>query len=82
MDSVMPGQKLFRDKLKEPNSKSAAGGKDLTIYDAEITAAKEVLREASRTKAEDPEKVLDSLVSLEKLMRSKNKLDEGETSRY
>jgi PAP_fibrillin len=54
---------------------------DTKIYDAEIDAAKEVLRFAAETKAEDADKVVDSLLSLEKLMRAKAKIDDGISSR-
>eukprot|EP01036_Dinobryon_divergens_P024468 gene24468-32919_t len=54
---------------------------DYTIYDADIKSAKNVLLEASATKTTEPLKVLESLSALEKLMRQKNRLDEGVTSK-
>ena len=53
---------------------------DYTIYDADISSAKSVLLEACTTKTTEPMKVLESLSALEKLMRAKNRLDEGVTS--
>jgi hypothetical protein len=50
------------------------GSKD---YDSQITSCKDVLLEAVSTKASDPDTVLQSLESLEKLMRQKRKV-EGE----
>lgn len=46
-------------------------------YDDQIESHKSFLRKAAETKCEDPEQVLDSLESLEKLMRQKRK-SEGE----
>jgi len=46
-------------------------------YDDQIASHKTFLRKASITKCEDPEQVLNSLESLEKLMREKRKI-EGE----
>ena len=54
---------------------------DLTIYDADINAAKAVLLNASISKSTESFKVIEGLSSLEKLMRAKNRLDEGITSR-
>ena len=51
---------------------------DLTQYDDEINEAKLLLVNAAKTKKEDGDKVVDALLSLEQLMRKKNKLDEGE----
>lgn len=53
---------------------------DYTIYDADISSARSVLLDASTTKTTEPLKVLESLTSLERLMRAKNRLDEGATS--
>jgi hypothetical protein len=53
---------------------------DLTIYDDEINSNKETLVLAAETKNVESTKVIESLLNLEKLMRSKNKLDEGATS--
>ena len=50
---------------------------DLTKYDAEIAEAKAILVNAATTKKEDGDKVIEALLSLEQLMRAKNKLDEG-----
>lgn len=54
---------------------------DYTIYDVDIKSARSVLLEASTTKTTEPLKVLESLSALEKLMRAKNRLDEGVTSK-
>jgi hypothetical protein len=67
--------KSFQDLISPTMSK--VKGKDLTIYDDEINEAKSLLVTAAETKKEDPEAVLEALMSLEKLMRSKNKLDDG-----
>ena len=50
---------------------------DTTQYDAEIADLKALLVNAAITKKEDGDKVVDALLSLEQLMRAKNKLDEG-----
>jgi hypothetical protein len=50
---------------------------DTTVYDSEINGVKELLVNAAITKKEDGDKVVDALLSLEQLMRAKNKLDEG-----
>jgi hypothetical protein len=54
---------------------------DYTIYDVDIKSARSILLEASTTKTTEPLKVLESLSALEKLMRAKNRLDEGVTSK-
>ena len=51
---------------------------DLTQYDDEINDAKFLLINAAKTKKEDGDKVVEALLSLEQLMRKKNKLDEGD----
>lgn len=66
--------------ISKKASPSARSKVDLTIYDADIAAAKEILLVAAATKSTKSEDVIESLLSLEKLMRSKNKLDEGATS--
>lgn len=63
------------------SSGKAATTVDTTVYDAEIAAAKEVLLDAAVNKKRDSNEVVASLLSLEKLMRAKNKLDNDETSR-
>ena len=50
---------------------------DTTVYDSEINEVKALLVNAAITKKEDGDKVVDALLSLEQLMRAKNKLDEG-----
>lgn len=50
---------------------------DMTVYDSEINQVKQLLVNAAITKKEDGDKVVDALLSLEQLMRAKNKLDEG-----
>lgn len=50
---------------------------DMTVYDSEINEVKQLLVNAAITKKEDGDKVVDALLSLEQLMRAKNKLDEG-----
>ena len=54
---------------------------DLTIYDQDINTADSILRRAAVDKSTSPDEVIAQLLSLEKLMRLKNKLDGGATSR-
>mmetsp|Transcript_2230 Transcript_2230/g.3509 ORF Transcript_2230/g.3509 Transcript_2230/m.3509 type:complete len:283 (-) Transcript_2230:120-968(-) len=65
---------------KEPKIDPREPGVDLTIYDEDISRANDVLLEAATTKKSDPEVVVEQLLALEKLMRKKNKLDEGATA--
>ena len=72
--------KSFQDMVS-PKPKIAAPAKaviDKTQYDAEINEVKSLLVNAAITKKEDGDKVVDALLSLEQLMRAKNKLDEGD----
>ena len=46
----------------------------------EIAPLKGILSRASQSRSEDPQKVVDALLSLEKLMRKKSSEDSGETS--
>ena len=50
-------------------------------YDEQINQTKAFLLLAATTKQENSDKVVDNLLSLEKLMRAKAKLDDGESSR-
>ena len=50
-------------------------------YDEQIEKTKAFLLLAATTKKENSDKVVDNLLSLEKLMRAKAKLDDGESSR-
>ena len=50
-------------------------------YDEQIEKTKAFLLLAATTKQENSDKVVDNLLSLEKLMRAKAKLDDGESSR-
>ena len=54
---------------------------DLTVYDEDISKADSILRKAAVDKSTSPDEVIEQLLNLEKLMRQKNKLDEGATSR-
>eukprot|EP00601_Ochromonadales_sp_CCMP2298_P023721 CAMPEP_0173278182 /NCGR_PEP_ID=MMETSP1143-20121109/4480_1 /TAXON_ID=483371 /ORGANISM="non described non described, Strain CCMP2298" /LENGTH=294 /DNA_ID=CAMNT_0014215329 /DNA_START=71 /DNA_END=952 /DNA_ORIENTATION=+ len=56
------------------------GAEDLTLYDADIAQATALLVEAAGTRKVASAEVIESLLALEKLMRKKNKLDEGATS--
>jgi len=76
-----PAQTLLKDSYLASTQIPEIPKIDYTIYDSEISDAKSILVEASLTKSTDPMKVIESLVNLEKLMRAKNKLDEGVTSR-
>ena len=72
--------KSFQDMVS-PKPKIAVPAKvviDKTQYDAEINEVKSLLVNAAITKKEDGDKVVDALLSLEQLMRAKNKLDEGD----
>jgi hypothetical protein len=72
--------KSFQNMMA-PKAKSVKAQKivkvDTTQYDAEIADTKAFLVNAAITKKEDGDKVVDALLSLEQLMRAKNKLDEG-----
>jgi hypothetical protein len=78
-------QQSFKKWFSLPSSlspkKLAVPAVDVTIYDADITAATKLLVEASTTKKTAGDEVIASLLALEKLKRARNKLDEGETSR-
>lgn len=54
---------------------------DLTIYDEDINNADLILRKAALDKQVNSDEVINQLLLLEKLMRKKNKLDEGLTSK-
>lgn len=72
--------KSFQDMMA-PKPKTVVPAKvavDKTQYDAEIAEVKNLLVNAAITKKEDGDKVVDALLSLEQLMRAKNKLDEGD----
>jgi hypothetical protein len=76
-----PSQTILNDSIAQAQVVEEVPKIDYTIYDADIAAAKAVLLEAAQTKTTEPIKVIESLVNLEKLMRSKNRLDECATSR-
>eukprot|EP01038_Epipyxis_sp_PR26KG_P006619 gene6619-9086_t len=76
-------------KILSPNQGKSSSGSisvevpviDYTIYDKEINSIKEILNEATISKNKyQPEDLIEKLTKLEKLMRAKNKLDEGKTS--
>ena len=71
----------FLSSLMPPSKTSSVTKRDLTIYDSEIASCRNILVQASETKQTDPDSVVESLLSLEKLMRAKNKLDGDETSK-
>ena len=67
--------------LKNAATTTTPSKKASTQYDDEIAAAKSFLVKAAETKQEASDAVCDRLLSLEKLMRAKSKLDDGATSR-
>ena len=69
-------QDLLSPKTKTVKTKQSAV--DTTVFDSEISDVKALLVNAAITKKEDGDKVVEALLSLEQLMRSKNKLDEGD----
>lgn len=73
-------QNLFKTAPSSKGSKASTLAVDMTIYDQEIEDAQTFLTTASVDKTQDPNEVIEALESLEKLMRKRNKLDEGLTS--
>lgn len=71
--------------LKKTMVSKVTGGSekkdDASQYDEEIKSTKAFLVTAAETKSEESDKVVNNLLSLEKLMRAKSKLDDGATSR-
>jgi len=74
-NNVLKSNNLVKEKVTK---KEAI---DLSIYDADISKADTILRRAAVNKSTSPDEVIEQLLTLEKLMRLKNKLDEGATSR-
>ena len=74
---------IFALKKSMVSQVTGAGGKkeDASQYDEEINSTKAFLVTAAETKKEESDKVVNSLLSLEKLMRSKAKIDDGASSR-
>lgn len=64
----------------QQSGKMKGGKTDLKIYDEEIDSCTAVMRDAVRKEA-PPSQVIENLMSLEKLMRKKNRLDDNATSR-
>ena len=78
MEDMMKSlQNMMKPKVKNVKAQIVAKV-DTTKYDAEIADLKALLVNAAITKKEDGDKVVDALLSLEQLMRAKNKLDEGD----
>lgn len=80
---------LFNGNTVTPTKKSVVNSKDaaaeelkrqLMEVDANITDCKTILNAASLRQEKDTDKVVDALIFLEKLMRQRNKLDDGITS--
>ena len=74
-NNVLKSNSLVKEVKKEKENI------DLTIYDNDINTADSILRRAAVDKSTSPDEVITQLLSLEKLMRLKNKLDGGATSR-
>jgi hypothetical protein len=66
-------------KMTNPSSSSSSSASS-SIYDEDIATAKVVMMKAVAKEA-DPTEVVEQLSNLEKLMRKKNRMDEGQTSR-
>ena len=69
----------IRTKTAQGISETAVKNQELVRVDKEISMVKECLYAAARKEAE-PKDVISALLSLEKLMRRRNKLDAGKTS--
>lgn len=73
--------KSFSNMLNPPKAVASSENEvDLTIYDSEIDAAKDVILQAAYERNVKPPVVIENLLLLERLMRKKNSLDKGETS--
>jgi len=78
VSSFSPTRRSFDNIARTHGKKYAAAAAG--VYDDEIRAAKAVLVSAAEAKSEDPKSVVESLLSLEKNMRAKSKVDGGITS--
>ena len=75
-NNVLKSNNIVKEKVAKKEK-----AVDLTIYDEDISKADSILRRAAVDKSTSPDEVIEQLLNLEKLMRLKNKLDEGATSR-
>ena len=71
----------LKKSMVEQVTTSRSSKESAKQYDEQINQTKAFLLLAATTKAENSDKVCDNLLSLEKLMRAKAKLDDGESSR-
>lgn len=82
--STSPPKLSFWEQLVDslsPKSLKKTNASTITMFDEDILNARNLLVSAANSKSEDGNTVVEALMSLEKLMRSKNKLDENKTSR-
>ena len=71
----------LKKSMVEQVTSSSGNKESAKQYDEQINQTKAFLLLAATTKQENSDKVVDNLLSLEKLMRAKAKLDDGESSR-
>ena len=66
--------------IKNSESDVTKRNDDISLINNEVNSIKELLYKASNKEVDDTDSIVTSLLSLEKLMRKKNSLDENETS--